>query len=376
MAFYGIDLHSDSQTAAKIKNGNRLHEIKTFHMPLKGEKFNFFLNQLTKEDIILIEATTQSFWFYDQVKDRVKACYILNSNKLDGPISNKTDKIDATRLVMLLVYYELMPISPEKKPYIYVPIPEVRELRGLFTSFNLQKKMITQAKNRIHSIYKQNGIKLDRKNLENIKRRNELLKEVKLPELWMFQVITMNKNLTMLEKEKKGIEELIIYKGHKLFKQDIERLISIKGFSPLIAVALMTDICDVDRFKNEKKFTCYLRTTPKVTSSNDTIKIGRTNKQARKLTVSLLAESASWIGKSCDHFIRFKERVGKGKKACVVRMALMRKALCAAYHMLIKKELFWGIDKKSYKVKLYNLHRLIKNYEKRLEKNCMSKNAA
>ena len=53
-----------------IKNDRRHHDIKTFSFSLFGEGFGIFLKGLTKEDVILIEATTLLLCFYDQVKDK------------------------------------------------------------------------------------------------------------------------------------------------------------------------------------------------------------------------------------------------------------------------------------------------------------------
>ncbi len=164
MRYYGIDLHSDSMTVAVQEFMDGVWRIRTFSCSLFGAAFQGFLDRLQKEDLILVEATTVSFWFYDQVIDRVEACYILNTHQLDR-YGNKTDKIDAKRLVRILTYNEQMEPELQKRPYIYVPAKEVRDLRALFTTYSLTKKMITQIANRIHSLYKQNGEPLERKKL-------------------------------------------------------------------------------------------------------------------------------------------------------------------------------------------------------------------
>ena len=364
MAYYGIDLHSDSFTCAKIENKNRMHDVKEFRSPLYGERFNYFLSNLTKDDVILIEATTQSYWFYDQVKDRVKACYVLNSNKLDSAYMNKTDKIDARKLLILLVCNELARIDPTERPYIYVPDQEIREIRGFFTTYKLQTKMSTQTKNRIHSIFKQNGIVIDKARLNTRKYRIRLRTEEKLSTEWKVQVVSLMNSLTTLEAEKKQLKEIIIYKGYKKFGEDIKRLMSIKGISSFSATALLADICTVDRFKNAKKFCCYLRTTPKVKSSNKKIYIGKINKQGRTLTCSLLTESVMHLTNSSSHIKNFKERIKKGKHSGTVRMAVIRKILTAAYHMLKKKELYYWVETECYERKLQELNKIVYKYDK------------
>jgi hypothetical protein len=78
MAFYGIDLHSDSFVAATMTCDSK---IKTNKFYLDQGSFQKFKEQLTKDDYVLVEACTNSFWFYDQIvnvrrqivaKDKVK----------------------------------------------------------------------------------------------------------------------------------------------------------------------------------------------------------------------------------------------------------------------------------------------------------------
>ena len=363
MAYYGIDIHSDSVTCAMIKNDRRQHDIKIFSFSLFGKGFGRFLKGLTKEEVILIEATTLSFWFYDQVKDKVRACYVLNSNKLTVQ-RNKTDEIDATRLVKILTYNELMITDPAELPYIYIPTEEVRELRGMFTTYSLNKKILTQSMNRIHSIFKQNGMKIDRKLLSFKKFREEKLSHYILPSMWMVQVVSLVNTMDVLEIEKKQLKDLICYKGYKLFPKEVTNPISIKGFSPLTATALMADIATINRFSSSKNFCSYLLTAPRVTASNTTVHLGRTNKQGRSLTCTLLTQSVNHLSSAGLHFTEFKERIKKGKRPCTVRMALIRKILVSAYHMLKRDQLFHWVDEKSYERKLTDLHRVIKQYEK------------
>ena len=83
MVFYSIDLHTDSFVTAKItvENGKiDSSPIKTSKYYL-NDSFEQFKNLLTKEDYVLVEACSNAFWFYDQIKALVKECYVLDVNK-------------------------------------------------------------------------------------------------------------------------------------------------------------------------------------------------------------------------------------------------------------------------------------------------------
>ncbi len=367
MALYGIDLHSDSMTCASIAGLEAGQKRLSFSCPLVGARFEEFLENLGDEDVILIEATTGSFWFHDQAAERVAGCYVLNANKMES-YGNKTDKIDANRLLDLLCYHELMEIDLSKRPYVYVPLREVRELRGLLTTYQLLKKQITQTINRIHSIYKQNGIRLEKKKLSSKKYRESVLTERALSSIWNVQVVTLINALQTIEVEKKQLQDVICLQGYKLFPEQIRLLLSIKGFSVLTATALMADVATVDRFPNAKAFCCYLRTAPRVRASAGTVHLGRTNKQGRSLTCTLLTQSIAHFTSPGTPLARFKERIGVGKRRCTVRMAVIRKVLTGAYNMLSRNQLHNQVDKASYERKLSELDRLVRNHERRQAK--------
>lgn len=362
MRYYGIDLHSNNMTVAVQELIDGVWKMRTFSISLFGPIFRSFLDGLRKEDLILVEATTLSFWFYDQVIERVGACNILNTHQLDH-YGNKTDKIDAKRLVKILIYNEQMEPELQKRPYIYVPAKEVRDLRALFTTYSLTKKMITQIANRIHSLYKQNGGPLERKKLYSRSFREHLLpRKVSLPPVMMVQVCSLLNQFDTLEAEK-NLHDLICFLGVKLFGEEVKLLLGIKGFSCLTATALMADIACVDRFPSAKKFCSYLRTAPRVCASNQTIHLGRVNKQGRALTWTLLTQSVAHFPK-VPHFGQFKERIKKGKKACTVRMALIRKILVSAYYMLTRKQAFRWIDPDAYERKIKEMNRIVKKFSR------------
>ena len=319
MRYYGIDLHSNSMTVAVQELVDGVWRMRTFGCSLFGSAFQRFLDGLQEDDLILVEATTVSFWFYDQVIERVDACNILNTHQLDG-YGNKTDKIDAKRLVKILAYNEQMEPELKKRPYIYVPAKEVRDLRALFTTYSLTKKMITQIANRIHSLYKQNGKPLERKKLYSSSFRENLPQESSLHTLAMVQVCSLLNQFDTLEAEKKQLHDLICYLGVKLFGEEVKLLLGIKGFSCLTATALMADIVCVDRFPSAKKFCSYLRTAPRISASNQTLHLGGVNKQGRALTCTLLTQSVTHFPK-VPHFGEFKERIKRGKKAGTVGKA-------------------------------------------------------
>ncbi len=352
--YYGVDLHSDNLKVAIL--GDNETEPRIFRSSLEPKYFEKFLNRLTKDDYIAVEASTNTFWFYDQVKPLIAECYVINPGKFQL-VSNsmvKTNKRDAISIVRMLKYSV---ITGEPLHTIYIPNLEVREIRGLFTTYKLFKTDIVRMKNRIHSLLKQNGYKQERESL-NVKGTKEQILQLDLSETVKFEINLLYKQMEEMINSANEIKKEILVKG-KIFKEEIKLLMSIKGISPFTAIGIMSDVADINRFNSVKDFCSYLRSAPKVDSSNKMTKIGKLNKKSRRLTMELLIQSIQHF-RDCKKFNYFYEKKSKGKSKGKVRVALARKVMVAIYHMLKKKELFYYIDKKCYESKMCEYNNFLK----------------
>ena len=350
MSFLGIDLHSNRITVARLAVKDEAFETITKTYNFEQESFKSFLDSLSENDYVLVENTFNAFWFYDQIAERAKECLVYNTNEARSR-GNKTDKIDSRHLVQKLGYYFMMGERKEYLPTVYVVDAEIREIRGLFTTYQLYKKTKVQLKNRIHSILKQNGIciergKIDRKDFE------ARIDGFEISEIWKFQIRSALKALNSVHEEQKEIRDQIHLLGYKLFKEEVELLMSIRGFSAFTGIALMSDVVDVNRFSSARKFCSYLRATPKVKSSNQSIQIGHINRQSRPLTCSLLTQSIVQLSQAGEHMTEFYGRVKIGKSAGKCRIALIRKILVSAYHMLNRKQKYHWVEEELYSRKL------------------------
>lgn len=359
MKCYGIDLHSDNfiTYTEDIFNDNETRQTKKYYL----EELSKFKAKLNKDDHVAIEATTNAFWFYYQIKPYVKNCFILDTNKivLNG---NKTDKIDAQKIFNILAYYVYIQ-KLKNIPKVYVPPEKVIELRNLFSTYNLTKKMKNQVKNRIHSIFKMFGICLNRRLLNSQKGLKTVL-NIEIDEWSHYQVKILIDHLSFINDQLNDLKNKIIFNGTLYFKDNVLLLLTINGFSAFTAIALLTDIVDIKRFKNAKKFTCYLRTTPRIKESNKTTHIGNLNRCGRTLTVTLMTQSLKHFKESGSYFQVFYTRLRKGKSAGKARLALIRKVLTSAYYMLKRKNEFFWKSKLTYDNKVHKLKSVMKSLSK------------
>jgi transposase len=361
MRFIGIDLHGNKFTACIREGMSDIPVILTIY--LHSKEFKEFLKMLRKTDYAVIEASTNSYWFYKQIIPYICECFILDSNKLkrDG---NKTDKIDAEYLTRKLAFFIMFGRDKKDLPYIYIPDDEVQELRGLLTSYQLYGKQMTQLKNRIHSIFKQNGICI-RKVCIDADLFHQSVEKATIKEIWKIQIRSFLDILHNLKKEQQKIKDFILHLGDKRFKKEIRRLLTIRGFSTFTAIVLLADVVDVERFDNAKRFCSYLRAAPKIKSSNEIIKTGRVNKFSRPNTCTILAQSLIHIRNAGSYFTSFYQRIRARKCAGKSRMALIRKVLVSVYNILKNNKDFYWVEKELYKNKILLFNRELVNISKK-----------
>jgi transposase len=303
-----------------------------------------FFTTLTEDTYVLIEATITTFAFARLFQDRVKAVVIANTYELKqiSLARCNTDKIDADKLCRIIKMQALTGeqlVSP-----VTIPPKDISDLRGLFSTYRLYQKQNTQLKNRIHSLLKEQLYGFTQEEIFDKKSRVKI-RELSEEAVLKFQI---NQLMDRLERDEGDVEELkeqVLLHAEPFMKQ-IDILTSMKGVSVFIAIAIIADIIDVRRFKNSKQFTSYLRSAPRVASSNTSTSIRGTNKKGRKLSSSLLTQSLNHVMSGSLKLRKWYERLCEYKKAGLVRTGLRRRVLAELYQMLKKGEYHYGRDER------------------------------
>jgi len=364
MKFYGIDLHYDSFIVAVIDENN---QMTTRKVSLHLKEFKEFLKELSRDDYVAVEASTNSFWFYDQVVGLVEECFIINPSKFLEIYKSKkkTDKIDAKKIVKKLRYRVLCDGDEDDLPTVYVPTHEVRELRSLFSTYKMLIKQNTMLKNRIHSLLIQQGCYLGESDIFH-KDVREAIFNLELPQTTVFQLEVLYKQVDFLGGQINEVKERILEEG-KSFENEIDKLVSIKGVSVFIAIAIMSDIADINRFNGSKKLCSYLRSAPKIDASNKSEKIGCVNRCSRKLSLGLLLQGLMHIYNSSDYLLKFYKSKRGGSRAGKARVAIARKTFTYMYQMLKKDEYFRWMDIKNHARKMSKYRSFLKRKESEAE---------
>lgn len=356
--FYGIDLAKENFKAAVLQENN--DSPKMISCPLHGEAFERFKALLTGDDNVAVEASTNTFWFVEQIRHLVKECYVLDPFKLSiiYRATKKTDSVDALKIAHKLKYHVLYDQSGIEFPSIFVPSKEVQELRSLLSTYEILKKEMVMTKNRIRSILTQNGFfGLKSKDI-SLKKHQDEISDLPLSSTVHEHLGILFQQLDVQENSIKKIREIVIAKSI-IFKREIDILTSIKGISPFVAVALMADIADIHRFKNSKHFCSYLRAAPKIDASGASTTIGKVNKHSRHLTMSILVECINHFRESSPRLNAFYEQKVLGKSRGKVRVAVVRKVLVAIFHMLSRNEYYRDMDRKNHDSKMKEYEKIV-----------------
>ena len=272
---------------------------------------------------------------------------------------NNTDKIDADKLCRIL---KMQVLSGEQTiSAVTLPPKEIQDLRGLFTTYRLYRKQNTQLKNRIHSLVKEQLYGFTREELFDLKSRGRVRALSNDPVL-SFQINQLMDRLERDEADVEALKERVLLAAAPFMAQ-IEILTSMKGVSVFIAIAIIADIIDVSRFRNSKAFTSYLRSAPRVSSSNTSTSIRGTNKKGRKLSSTLLTQSLNHVMSASSKLRKWYERLSEYKKAGLVRMGLRRRVLAEIFQMLKKGEYHYARDTKNHESKLVQYRRFLENHK-------------
>jgi len=122
----------------------------------------------------------------------------------------------------------------------------------------------------------------------------------------------------------------------------VQLLKTIPGIGNTIALTIIAEIGDINRFESSKKLTSYAGLVPGIRQSGSTLKFGRLIKQSSKDLKTCFIE-ASWVLVRTKEANRFKwfygnlsKKKGKQKAIC----AVARKLCCISYAMLKKNQEF------------------------------------
>ena len=364
--FHGIDRHKSYSTISVLnREGQEVDFI------VRCTDLKEYIERLDAGDAVILEASSGSFYWADRIESTGAVCYVIDPHKfrIIKDSWNKSDKQDARNMVKSLWVHCVT--GEFGIPAVYKPEAMIRELRKLFSQYQLLNRQIRVLKNNIQAVCTENGMNLgkEKKNkLFSIRCGKETVLELEVSNASVVIVQSCLELLWKVKEEKEKIRKEILVVGEPL-KEAMKLLMTIKGIAPIVALAFLTDIGDVKRFKTLRQMNAYLGLVPKAKESGGKTKTGHINRESRKLTRTLLSQSIYHVADSSPYLQKYYldliERRGVGR----ARVAMMRKTCGVMRRMLLTGECYRWMDSEYFKKKL-------KRYEKELEKSKGEKKVA
>lgn len=283
---------------------------------------------LRKSDILVVEATTNAWDFYDQVSPLVGRVVVANAGKIAGLVKTriKTDRIDVLKLAKLLVAGMI--------PEVWVPPVEVRELRALMAHRRQLVKNSTMLKNRLQSILHRHQLVPPEGDLFSDKNI-AWWKSLPVSPTELLHIRHDLATLAALHPQIEEVEtEILRLSTSPRWFQPATYLLQLPGFGVIITMTLLAAIGDIRRFETSKQLVGYSGLGASVHSSGETHRTGRITKEGRRDLRWALVEAA-WIAvENHPHwkseFERLSRRMDKNKAI----VAIAHKLLVSVWYVL------------------------------------------
>jgi transposase len=293
---------------------------------------------LKASDTVVLETTANVWDIYDIVAPLVSKTMVANAYKVRqiAEARVKTDKEDVKRLLTLLIAN----IVPE----VWVPPMHVRELRSLISFRWRIGKQLTMSKNRLHSVVQRFNLKPPEGNLL-AEKNQDWWAEQEFSELTGFQVELDLEIIAHLEGQKAKIDQKLAELSNiQPWSDEMVYLMQIPGFGLLTGMILLSAVGDISRFSHPKKLVGYAGLGAGVHSSGQKHQEKSITKQGRKELRWVLGQAA-WAAVRSDPYWKAQyQRLTKAKHPNKAIVAIARRLLVSAWHILTKHEPYRRAD--------------------------------
>lgn len=278
---------------------------------------------------VAIEATRNHWFVYDCLEPQLDVS-VANPHEtgLIGDQKVKSDRLDAKRLAVLLRVGAL--------PTSYIPPDEFREARKLVRRRKALVDDRTAAKNRIRAALADRGVTYDGDLFGQEGR--EFLADEELP-LSPADRHIITADLAVIETLDDQIERL----QRELDEiaatwEETQLLMTIPGIGPVLAVTIVAEIGEIERFDTKKEVVSYAGLDPRVRQSGEKETTDAITKEGPPVLRWALGQGALNVVKYDSYLGGFYSRLKQRKNKQKALAATARKLLVSVYAMLTKKE--------------------------------------
>ena len=322
MVHVGVDLHKRmSQIAVLTADG----ELTQHRLPNDLAHLEPFFAQLPTPSPIAIEASGTWWWLVDLL-ERLGHQPVLSHPKETKAIASarlKNDKVDAQRLALLL--------RGDLLPTVWIPPASLREARELIRHRISLVWLRTRVKNRLQAM-------LARRNLQPTRAKRWMTvrgqQELQALPLAAVPATIREDCLALLRVLDTQIRRLDLDLQSRWGDDPrVQQLLTIPGIGSFIAIVLVLELGDIQRFPTAKHLASYIGLTPRVRASADRVRSGHISKEGNRLLRWVLVTAATQAARRPGPLRAWFRTVQHRKGKKIARVALARRLAEIVYHV-------------------------------------------
>lgn len=290
--------------------------------------------------VFAYEASGLGYGLSDQLHDNDIECYVLSPTHLPKTPKSARLKTDQKDAQMLLEQVRGFVLAGNQLPVVWTPPQRLRDDRELVRARIDVADELTRVKLKITTLFKARELKVacpTKRRWSKALLRH--LREAVIPLLDLAVGTKLKLLLDRLEmylKEQHELDKAIeTLAQESRYKEAYEELRKLPGVGPLVAMTFLTEMGDLDRFRNRREVAAYMGLCPSSQESGEkNDRKGRITRQGPARLRKLLCQAA-WVSiirseSAADTYHRIKQgQKHRSKKALV---AMMRKLGIVMWH--------------------------------------------
>ena len=319
--FVGLDAHKNSIVATVVdQEGNQLDQTR---LGSGDTELQEYLDGLSGRTEVVVEACSVWPHVYDTAVSAGAKVTLAHPYKVRviSEAGLKSDKVDSLALAQLLRLRAI--------PVAFAPDAATRALRQIIRDRQFYLEQEHSVRNHIYSVLLRKGIPYD-EGILGQKRKREALRSLGLPEVDRGLEMLAHFDATTADLDTK------IHEAY-LASREAQLLTSIPGIGEFTAVALVAELCPIDRFPNVERLCSYAGLVPTNHQSGETSYQGRLKTDSNPLVKWLLMEASwshrPWADKGSD-VTRIARRVARRRGKQKGNVAGAHKLLKIVYAVL------------------------------------------
>jgi transposase len=281
-----LDTHKRySLGGVETLEGDRVLEERIEHR--KGAIRDFLL-RCEPGSPVAVETSGNWYWIVNEIEEAGMVPKLVHAKKARARIAetNRSDKITVRGLNMLQRMNCL--------PTVWIPPPELRDLRELTRTRMYFSNMRTGLKNRVHSELAKYGLTVEASDIFGPRIREALLEEIAtLPKHTAFVTREQLDYVDHLSEEVKYFEERITETFAGCEETDF--LATLPGVGPILSVIIWLEVGDVKRFPEAENVATYAGTTPRLIQSGKRLVLGRVRRDVNQYLKWAYVEAANVV---------------------------------------------------------------------------------